>query len=63
MSIREVYSILGLPQRDVGYGLPILEWDFETGEILLVNLHKSVENNDWYVAGCGFREYVETEVA
>lgn len=52
MSVGEAYAIMGKPQRDVGSGLVILEWDLDTGEILKVPFILDVEKNDWYVIDC-----------
>lgn len=51
MSAHEVYSIMGKPQRDVGSGTFVLEWDLDSGEILKVSFILDVEKNDWYVVG------------
>lgn len=34
MTLEEAVAVLGEPQRDVGSGLIILEWDMKTGEVL-----------------------------
>ena len=63
MLVREVYDIMGVPQRDVGSGLPNLEWDLETGGYFCVTLEKDIENDDWYVYTFNFHDLTETEVA
>ena len=36
MTLDEVISILGRPQRDVGYGMMIMEWDMKPGKVFTV---------------------------
>lgn len=57
MEIREVYSIMGNPQRDVGSGAVILEWDLVSGEILRVTFMKDVPSHGaYYVEFCSIVE-------
>ena len=53
MTISHVYSVMGNPQRDVGSGAIILEWDLDTGEILRVVFLNDVSTSDgYYVMRC-----------
>ena len=57
MEIREVYSIMGIPQRDVGSGAVILEWDLDSGKILRVTFMKGVPfHGEYYVEFCSIVE-------
>ena len=49
MSVSEVYAILGSPQRDTGSGIVILEWDLDSGEVLVVSFGLHLEKDDWIV--------------
>lgn len=51
MSASEVYAILGKPQRDVGSGTVILEWDLDSGEVFTVSFVLEPDD-EWRVAGC-----------
>ena len=51
MSVSEVCAILGKPQRDVGSGMLILEWDLSSGEVFCVSFTKNLEDDSWYVSG------------
>lgn len=48
MTIGEVYSLMGKPQRDVGSGQIILEWDLDTGDTLLVSFIADYTISDGY---------------
>ena len=49
MSISEVCSILGNPQRDIGSGTVVFEWKLNSGEELVVSFGLSLELDDWIV--------------
>lgn len=56
MKIQEVYSIMGNPQRDVGSGAVILEWNLDSGEILRVSFLLDVDSNTYCVEFCSIVE-------
>lgn len=49
MSVSEVYAILGNPQRDIGSGTVVLEWNLDSGEVLVVSFGLHLEMDDWLV--------------
>ena len=49
MSVSEVYAILGNPQRDTGSGTAVLEWNLDSGEVLVVSFGLHLEMDDWIV--------------
>ena len=61
MTISEVYSLMGKPQRDVGSGLIILEWDLNTADTLQVVFTKDYAISDGYrVMKCSIYSDSET---
>ena len=50
MSASEVYAILGKPQRDVGSGTVVLQWDLDSGEVFTVSFVLEPDDT-WYVVG------------
>lgn len=49
MEIQEVINILGKPQRDVGSGLIIYEFDLSNGQVLVTFWHVDAEKENQFI--------------
>ena len=46
MTLEEIVEMIGKPQRDVGSGTFLMEWDIKSGEVLLVSFNPSVSEDN-----------------
>lgn len=49
MWIGDVYTVLGLPQREEGSGNIYTVWDLKTGECLRILFEQNFDDEQWYV--------------
>lgn len=49
MWIGDVYTVLGLPQREEGSGNIYTIWDLKTGECLRILFEQNFDDEQWYV--------------